>query len=73
MENFKISENLMKKLDGILSDLTSKYSETELLTVGNFENTQRCDCGGGCAGSCAGRCGGCGGSSCKGGCGGFVI
>ena len=73
MKNFEISADLMKKFDGIILELLTKYSEKELLIINDSDRKHNCNCGGGCAGSCAHNCGGCG-NHCKGGCGGgFMI
>ena len=67
MSLFKLSKSTSEKLDGILSELSVKYTKQELSLVNvSSSNQPSCNCGGGCSGSCTGRCGGCGGSSCKG-------
>ena len=81
MKNLFVSYDIAKKLkkselfnlEQTQDNLIKKYGIIELSKTNIVNPVNRCDCGGGCAGSCAGHCGGCGGSSCKGGCSGFVI
>lgn len=71
MEKLKLAKSDLIKIDQIQENLIKKYGITELLSAKSYSTITNCS--GNCSGGCTHRCGGCGGSSCKGGCGGFVI
>lgn len=63
MENLKLSQLEIEKLDLILSKLSRDFSISELQLANS--NGRVTGCAGNCKGSCVNLCGGCGGD-CKG-------
>lgn len=66
MDNLKVSDVALSKLERIAQQLRESFSRAELERPEPMNARGQCDCGGGCSGSCRGQCGGCG-SGCKGG------
>lgn len=71
MKSLKLTNLDLIKLNQSQENLMKKYGISELKAVKSYSTIT--DCSGNCSGGCTNRCGGCGGSSCKGGCGGLII